>query len=178
MNVFGVDAAFSANWTNPGDFLARVGLGFDQTKTPAQIGTISADFAETKTGTANFSFIGIYGWSVSPLHEYYIVEDWVASRPNPGGTQMGTITVDGGTYDVYQHTQNNQPSIQGTTTFVQFFSVRQTARTCGHISISEHFSQWANLGLELGNLEEARILIETGGGSGNIDFTAATVVVN
>ena len=50
MTVFGTDATFSATWTNVGDFLARVGLSFDQTKTPAQIGTISADFAETKTG--------------------------------------------------------------------------------------------------------------------------------
>jgi hypothetical protein len=179
MTVFGVDATFKANWSNAGDFLARVGLGFDKTKAPSQIGTISTDFAETKSGSAGYSFIGIYGWSVSPLHEYYIVEDWFGSRPNPGGTQMGTITVDGGTYDVYQHTQTNQPSIQGTATFVQFFSVRQSTRTCGHISISEHFSQWANLGLQLGNLEEARILVEAGGSAnGNIDFTTATVVVN
>ena len=50
MTVYGVDAKFSASWTNAGDFLARIGLQFDQTKTPAQIGTISSDFAETKTG--------------------------------------------------------------------------------------------------------------------------------
>jgi hypothetical protein len=178
MTVFGVDATYKANWSSAGDFLARVGLGFNETKTPSQIGTISSDFAETKTGTAGYSFIGIYGWSVSPLHEYYIVEDWFGSRPNPG-TKVSTITVDGAMYDVYSHTQTNQPSIQGTATFVQFFSVRQTARTCGHISISQHFSQWVTLGLQLGNLEEARILVEAGGNaSGTIDFTTATVVVN
>jgi endo-1,4-beta-xylanase len=178
MTVFGVDATFKADWSSAGDFLARVGLGFDKTKTPAQIGTISSDFAETKTGSASYSFIGIYGWSVSPLHEYYIVEDWFGSPPAPG-PKVGTITVDGGAYDVLTHTQTNQPSIQGTATFQQFFSVRQTARTCGHISISEHFSQWTNLGLQLGNLEEARILVEAGGNaSGNINFATATVVVN
>ena len=178
MTVFGTDATFKANWSAAGDFLARVGLGFNSSKTPAQIGTIGADFAETKTGTAAYSNIGIYGWSVNPLHEYYIVEDWFGSRPVPG-TAMGTITVDGGTYDVYTHTQNNQPAITGgNATFVQFLSVRTTARSCGHISISEHFSQWATLGMQLGNLEEARILMEAGGNAtGTIDFTAATMTV-
>jgi hypothetical protein len=182
MTVFGVDATFKANWSSAGDFLARVGLSFDQTKTPSQLGTIGTDFAETKSGTASYSFIGIYGWSVNPLHEYYIVEDWFGSPPNAsslgGATKVGTISVDGGMYDVYTHTQTNQPSITGTATFVQFFSIRQTARQCGHISISEHFSQWATMGMQLGKMEEARILVEAGGNaSGNINFTTATMTV-
>jgi hypothetical protein len=100
MTVYGVDAQFSAKWSNVGDFLARVGLGWSSTKTYTQLGTISADFAETKTGSAGgFSYIGIYGWSENPLHEYYIVEDWFGARPVPG-TVLGTIAVDGGMYDV------------------------------------------------------------------------------
>jgi endo-1,4-beta-xylanase len=179
MTVYGVDAQFSSKWSNVGDFLARVGLGFNSTKTPAQIGTLTATFAETKTGgTGGFSYIGIYGWSENPLHEYYIVDDWFGSRPVPG-TKVSTITVDGAAYDVLTHTQTNQPAITGgNATFVQFWSVRQTARTCGTISISQHFSQWATLGLQLGDLEEARILLEAGGNSGTIDFTTATVVAN
>ena len=92
---------------------------------------------------------------------------------------MGSFSVDGGTYDVYTHTQTNQPSITGSNaTFVQYFSVRQTPRQCGHISISSHFAEWSTLGLTLGDLEEARLLVEVGGGSGSIDFTTATVTVN
>jgi hypothetical protein len=181
MTVFDVNATFKANWSSAGDFLARVGLGFNETRTPSQFGTIGADFAETKSGSAGFSFIGIYGWSVNPLHEYYIVEDWFGSRPSPGSgaTHMGTLSVDGGMYDIYTHTQTNQPSIQGTATFVQFLSIRQSARTCGHISISQHFSQWASLGMQLGDLEEARLLVEAGGNAnGSIDFTTATVTAN
>jgi hypothetical protein len=182
MTIYDVAAQFSASWSSGvGDFLARVGLGFNETQTPTQIGTISADFAETKTGAAGgFSYIGVYGWSVNPIHEYYIVDDWFGSRPVPG-TKVGTITVDGGTYDVLTHTQVNQPSITGAnTTFVQFWSVRQTARTCGTISVSDHYSQWASMGMQLGDLEEARILVEVGNstGSGSIDFTTATVTLN
>jgi hypothetical protein len=175
MTLFGVDATFKANWANSGDFLARVGLGWDSTKTYTQLGTISADLSETKSGAAGgYSYIGIYGWSENPMIEYYIVEDWYSSAPNPGGTNMGTITVDGGTYTVWKHQQVNQPSVTGNnSTFWQFFSVRNTARTCGHISISDHFTKWNGLGMTLGNMEEAKILIEAGGGTGNITFSVA-----
>lgn len=180
MIIYGVNAEFSATWNDPGDFLARVGLGFNSTQTPTQLGTLTASFAETKTGTGGgYNYIGVYGWSESPLREYYIVDDWFGNGPpNPGGTKVGQITVDGGTYDVYMHTQTNQPSITGqNATFVQFFSVRTSPRSCGTISISEHFSQWARMGLQLGNLEEARIVVEVGGGSGSgsITFSTATV---
>lgn len=174
---YGKDAAYKATWNNSGDFLARVGLQWNETQTYEQLGTIAADFAYTKTGSGGgYSFIGIYGWSNNPLIEYYIVEDWYGSGPpTGGGTQKGSFTVDGGTYKVYTHTQNNQPSIHGTATFPQFFSVRQTPRQCGHISISEHFKQWATYGMNLGKMYEAKVLVEVGGGSGSIDFTTATV---
>jgi endo-1,4-beta-xylanase len=177
--VYGVDAAFKANWNlgSGGDFLARVGLSFNRTKTYDQIGTISADYAFTKTGTGQ-SFIGIYGWSFTPLIEYYIVEDWITGRPAYPNSKLGPITVDGGMYDVYTNTQVNQSSPLGITTFQQFWSVRQTGRQCGHVSISEHFSQWASLGMQLGLLGESKLLVEALNGSGTVDFTRGTVVVN
>ncbi len=178
ITVAGINAEFSATWASPGDFLGRVGLAFNSTQTPTQIGTISADFAETKTGSGGgFSYIGIYGWSENPLVEYYIVDDWYGNNvPTGGGTKKGSFTVDGALYNVYMHNQVGQPSITGNDmNFPQFFSVRQTARQCGTISISAHFAEWASLGLQMGDLEEARILVEVGGGSGTIDFTTATV---
>ena len=173
-------AAASDQSLGPGDFLARVGLGFNETKTPAQLGTVTATFAETKSGTAGYNYIGVYGWSVNPLVEYYIVEDWFGNRPVPG-TKSGTITVDGAMYDVYTHTQQNQPTITGqNATFPQYFSVRQTAHSCGTITVSDHFAQWASkFNLTLGNMEEARLVVEVGGGgSGNITFTTATMTNN
>ena len=176
---------FSANWTNVEDFLARVGLSFDQTKTPAQIGTISADFAETKTGsTDGLVYVGIYGWTIDPLREYYILDDWGTTMPAgtaSDGTprdHVGTITVDDGTYEVWKKTRVNKPAITGDNkTFDQYFSIRQTARQCGHVSISEHFSKWIGLGLPLGKLYEAKWLVEAQDSTGTINFTKATVVV-
>ncbi len=156
--TYGSSAAFSATWNNSGDFLARVGQALGSSKTYDQFTTIAADFAETKSGSGGgYSSIGIYGWSVSPLVEFYVDEDSY-NHLGGSGTKMGTFTIDGeGTYDVYKHTQVNQPSIQGTSTFDQFISVRQSPRTCGHISLSKHFAAWKGFGMTLGKLEEAKV---------------------
>jgi endo-1,4-beta-xylanase len=174
--------AFAASWTNSGDYLARLGFEWGNSgKTFDTFGTITADFAETKTGTAGgFSYIGIYGWSTNPCIEYYIVEDSYNRMPvNPGNTMnKGTAMIDGGTYTLYTRpTTGTGGSRCGASvgSWTQFYSVRQTARSCGTISITEHFKAWAAAGMTLGNMLEAKILIETGGGTGSINFTTASV---
>ena len=184
MTVYRSEAKFSATWTNVEDFFARMGLQFDQTKTPAQIGTISADFAEKKTGGNNLVYVGIYGWTLeSPprvLHPRRLGRDEARRhgvRRTPR-TRVGTITVDGDTYDVWKKTRENKPNITGTNqTFDQYFSIRQNARQCGHISVSDHFSKWIGLGLQLGKLVETTLLVESQDSTGTLDFTTATVTV-
>ncbi|WP_437604325.1 glycoside hydrolase family 11 protein [Sorangium sp. So ce590] len=185
MTVHGVDATFSAAWNDVEDFLARVGLDFNQTQKHTQIGTISAEFAHTKTEEdGGFTYIGIYGWTVNPLREFYILDDWGSQKPggfSSDGTprdEVGTLTADGETYDVWKKTRVNKPAITGSSeTFDQYFSIRRTARTCGTISVSEHFTQWEKFGLPLGNLHEIKLLLEAQSNSGTVKFTTAKVVV-
>jgi hypothetical protein len=174
------DAAFKASWNMPsdGDLLVRAGLQWNKTQTHEQLGTISADFAYTKIDVVDTKgYIGVYGWSSGPLVEYYIVEEWMGWNPASNAELQGTYTADGGTYDLYTHTQVNQPSIEGTQTFPQYFGIRTEPRQCGHISISEHFKAWANLGQTLGKMYEAKLLVEAMSGSGSIDFTQGKVSV-
>jgi len=176
MTIFRDEATFKATWSNVGDFLARVGLSYDETQTPTQIGTFSSDFAFTKSGSDR-TYVGVYGWTNNPLIEYYIIEDWLGARRPTFESHEGTITVDGGSYDVYTNVRTDAPSIHGPQTFTQYFSVRTVGRQCGHISISQHFSHWASLGMPLGQLYEVKLLIEGMNGSGDVEFTSATVVV-
>jgi endo-1,4-beta-xylanase len=172
--------AFGASWNNNGDFLARLGVQWNDTKTYDQYGTISSQFVEKKTGTGGqYSYIGVYGWSTNPCVEFYIVEDSFNQMPvNPGSTTMkGTVDIDGGTYIIYLRptTGTGGSNCQGVSSWNQFYSVRKTARTCGTISISQHFAAWAAAGLTLGKMDQAQLLVEVGGGSGSVDFAVANV---
>ncbi|MBP5325675.1 MAG: glycoside hydrolase family 11 protein [Pseudobutyrivibrio sp.] len=149
---------FECSWSNINNALFRKGKKFDSTKTYKEIGNISFDYGCDYNPNGN-SYLCVYGWTVDPLVEYYIVDSWGSWRP-PGGTPRGQIQVDGGTYDVYVTTRENAPSIQGNTTFTQYFSVRTTKRTSGTISVSEHFKAWENMGLPCGKLFEAALNIE------------------
>jgi hypothetical protein len=171
-------AAFSATWNNSGDFLARVGLVPRLQQDLRPVRNDRGGLSETKSGNGGgYSSIGVYGWTVSPLVEWYVTEDSYNGQ-GTSGTKKGTFTIDGeGTYNVYQRMQNNQPSIQGTASFPQFISIRTTARTCGHISLTKHFEAWKGLGMTMGKMYEAKVLVEARRRSGPriIDFPTAIV---
>lgn len=165
------DGTFKASWNGTNDFLARVGFKYNETQTHQEIGKLSADFKFSKQGTAGgYSYIGIYGWTVDPLVEYYIVDSWFNKPGAYLGQKKGEFTVDGDTYEIYQNTRNQQPSIKGTSTFPQYFSVRRSERSCGHIDLTAHFEKWESIGMKMGKMYEAKFLVEAGGGSGSFDM--------
>ncbi len=167
------NGTYKASWNGTNDFLARVGFKYDEKSTYDDVGPIDAYFKWSKQGSAGgYNYIGIYGWTVDPLVEYYIVDDWF-SKPGANllGQRKGEFTVDGDTYEIWQNTRVQQPSIKGTSTFPQFFSVRKSARSCGHIDITAHFKKWESLGMKMGKMYEAKVLVEAGGGSGSFDVT-------
>ncbi|MCL1806709.1 MAG: glycoside hydrolase family 11 protein [Oscillospiraceae bacterium] len=111
------------------------------------------------------SYLTVYGWTQNPLIEYYIVENHGSYRP--GKVHEGTIQVDGATYEVYTAIRDEKPSIEGTKTFLQIFSIRADKRTEGTINVSEHFKAWEELGLDMGGtLYEVQLCIEAYGRSG------------
>jgi hypothetical protein len=181
MTTFNNATAFSATWNNSADFLARLGLSFNG-KPYSQLGTITAEFAESRTGSAGgYSSIGIYGWSESnPCVEFYIVDDSFNGVPTMGGAK-GSATIDGGVYDFYSivtHGTAGANACSGSVSqWNQYWSVRQTQRKCGTISVSQHFAAWAAKGMTLGNMLQAQISVEVGGGQGSIQFPTANMTM-
>ncbi|PWJ36702.1 glycoside hydrolase family 11 protein [Fibrobacter succinogenes] len=167
------NGTYKASWNGTNDFLARVGFKYDEKHTYEELGPIDAYYKWSKQGSAGgYNYIGIYGWTVDPLVEYYIVDDWF-NKPGANllGQRKGEFTVDGDTYEIWQNTRVQQPSIKGTQTFPQYFSVRKSARSCGHIDITAHMKKWEELGMKMGKMYEAKVLVEAGGGSGSFDVT-------
>lgn len=185
--------AFSAIWNEAGGYLGRLGYewgGPGDTPVPhEQRGTITAQFVAHKSGTAGgYSYVGMYGWSTDPCVEWYVVEDSYNNMPvgfndldssfGDQGVERG-VNIDGGSYLVYKRPTEGTGGTRcsGETRWDQYYSVRTTARNCGQISLTEHFEAWENLGLPMGNLLEAKIVVEVGGGQGRVDLPIANVIV-
>ena len=154
--------SYSASWSNVGDFVAGVGWN------PGSNHTISFSSSLSASGT---SLVSLYGWSTNPLVEYYVMENYTGSPPT-AGTYMGQVTSDGGTYNIYEHQQVNQPSIQGTATFEQYLAIRTSPVGSGTITMANFFNAWASHGMNLGTLNYQILATEAwGNGSGNSSVT-------
>lgn len=155
---------FRLEWSNVNNLLGRKGLRPGSTN---QVVSYSANYQPNGN-----SHLSVYGWTRSPLVEYYIVESWGTSRPG-GGPSLGTVRSDGGTYDIYRTRRVNKPSIDGTATFDQYWSVRTEKRTSGTITVANHFAAWQNAGMKMGSLYEVSMNVEGYQSSGKADVSVS-----
>nr|P29126.1 RecName: Full=Bifunctional endo-1,4-beta-xylanase XylA; Flags: Precursor [Ruminococcus flavefaciens]CAA77476.1 XYLA of Ruminococcus flavefaciens [Ruminococcus flavefaciens 17] len=178
--------SFTCSWSNIENFLARMGKNYDsQKKNYKAFGNIVLTYDVEYTPRGN-SYMCVYGWTRNPLMEYYIVEGWGDWRP-PGndGEVKGTVSANGNTYDIRKTMRYNQPSLDGTATFPQYWSVRQTSGSAnnqtnymkGTIDVTKHFDAWSAAGLDMsGTLYEVSLNIEgyRSNGSANVKSVSVT----
>ncbi|MCM1436016.1 MAG: glycoside hydrolase family 11 protein [Ruminococcus flavefaciens] len=174
----GSDGAFSCSWSGIENCLFRTGKKLEKTKKYGEYNGIYIDYDVEYEPKGN-SYMCVYGWTENPTVEYYIVEAWGSWRP-PGSTNsLGTVEANGNKYDIYKSVRENQPSIHGTETFEQYWSVRQDnpaqnnvkKEITGRISVSKHFEAWEKVGLDMsGTMYEVALNIEgyQSNGSANV----------
>lgn len=164
----GRNGAFTCSWTGIENCLFRTGQKLGSTKSYEDYNGMYIDYDVDYEPKGN-SYMCVYGWTEDPTVEYYIVEAWGSWRPPGSNDVLGTVEANGNTYDIYRTVRENQPSIHGTETFYQYWSVRQDnpaqnnvkKHIEGRISVSKHFEGWEKAGLDMsGKMYEVALNIE------------------
>lgn len=121
--------------------------------------------------SGSYNLVGVYGWTTSPLIEYYVCE----LGSNIAGTRVNTVSSDGHSYTFYKHQQVNQPSIQGTATFWQYLDNWGGSSTGSNraVTMGNHVNNWrSNGGQGFGSYNYQIFAIEAWSGkSGSINAT-------
>jgi len=103
------------------------------------------------------SYITLYGWGFDedmptsdPAHlvEYYVLQRWTYD-PSQDGTYGKTFTSNGVEYSTYRSVREQKPSINGPSTFYQYWSKPAEQRPLGEdheIVFADHVQAWADTG--------------------------------
>ncbi len=170
--TLGQNAYFNAEWSVSvpgGNFIARRGMQYGALRKATDYSYIrldyEADFRQTGTGNEfGHSSLYVSGWFQNrgldenvPLVKYYIIEDWVDWCPDASGK---TVTIDGAQYKIFKMNYSGPTINNGFETYTRYYSVRQTKRTSGFITVTDHFEAWEKEGWDIGNLYDVNMCVE------------------
>lgn len=153
---------FSISYSNVTDVVG--GKGWN----PGSARTINYNIGSL---SGSYDFVGIYGWTTSPLIEYYVCEKGSIY----GNISCGSVTSDGHTYNTKKFQRVNKPSIIGTATFWQYIDQWGGTSTGSNksVNMTNHINHWKSAcGNGFGSFNYQVLALEAfSGKSGSINAT-------
>ncbi|MBN2737045.1 MAG: glycoside hydrolase family 11 protein [Spirochaetales bacterium] len=110
--------------------------------------------------------------------DFYIIENWGSWRPPGTFEAKKTFFSDGEIYDIYQFHGPCVPMMLGESYCYEYFSVRQTRRDKGTITLSNHIEAWNQLGMKIKNIKELSFCMEGYQSKGSIDVLSMEIISN
>lgn len=168
--TLGAGGQYSTSYQLNGNFNMVTGKGWATGSSSRRVGYNAGVF-----NAGSNSYLTLYGWTRNPLVEYYIVDNWGSNFTPPGNVaRLGTVTTDGATYNIYRTQRVNAPSIEGTRTFYQYWSVRQARAANGvnrTITFANHVNAWRRYNMNLGTHDYQVMATEGFGANGSSNVT-------
>jgi len=177
--TLGTGGNYTSQWTNATNNWFG-GKGWS----PGSDSRIIRYFGSFSATASQNAYLSVYGWTKSPVVEYYIVESYGSYNPAScsGGTNYGTFLSDGATYTV----SRCQRTVLGADGFASlmstYYSVRNPKKGFGDISgtvtFANHVDFWKSKGLSLGTTHEFQIVATEGyqsAGTSNITVSGNVV---
>ncbi|RYP05890.1 hypothetical protein DL765_009700 [Monosporascus sp. GIB2] len=107
-------------------------------------------------------YLSVYGWTQDPFIDYYVIENFGTYDPRSGAKRMGSVSCDGGQYELYEYQRVTWDGVQR-----QYFSIvvvngtqRTEKRTGGTVTTGCHFTAWEQNGMELSPLDFMIVAVE------------------
>ncbi|KAM0279717.1 hypothetical protein ACHAQH_004408 [Verticillium albo-atrum] len=163
----GAGGSYSVQWSSGGNLVGGKGWNPGSAKEISY----SANWEPTNNGN---SYLTVYGWTRSPLVEYYIVESHGEYNPGSSAEPRGEIEADGSVYKLYESTRVQQPSIDGTQTFQQYWAIRENHRTSGTVNTGTFFNAWEAAGMPMGQHNYMILATEAYNSAGKASVTVET----
>jgi len=160
----GASGSYTVSWVNCGNFVA--GKGWN----PGSARTINYSGTFNPSGNG---YLSVYGWSTGPprriLHRRVLwhVQPWFCRN------LQRHCYVRWWNIHIYESTRTNAPSIIGTATFNQYWSIRASKRVGGTVTTATHFNAWAKLGMNLGTYNYQIVATEGYQSSGSSSITVS-----
>ncbi|KFX91634.1 hypothetical protein O988_07660 [Pseudogymnoascus sp. VKM F-3808] len=157
--TLGEDSRYSVEWDGISSFYGGIGWN------PGTGRTITYDGTFNTSGNA---YLSVYGFTLNPLVEYYVLESHGTYNPGDVLQLKGSFESDGSIYKVYFVIRVS--NITGQEVLRQYWSIRQDQRVSGSVNMQNHFDAWAGFGLNIGTHDFQIVSTEGYQSKGNSDI--------